>query len=137
MASAAAVLLEARRAAAALRDGAATDLLALAGRAAERILERALALDPKLCVEVCAEALRELKRVRAAVVRVHPADEPLLAAELRRLRALAEGAELTLVPDPSVRRGGCLVSADAAEVDARIETQLSALERALLSTDGA
>lgn len=133
-AEAAAALVQARRSVAALEEQARAGVVRVAIRVAERIVGRALEADPALCAEVCAAALGELRRARAAVLRLHPDDVPLVQARLPELRARAEGAELVLVADPGVGRGGCVVSCDAATVDARIETQLAALERALLES---
>jgi type III secretion protein L len=38
---------------------------------------------------------------------------------------------LRVAADPSVARGGCLVQSDVGALDARVETQLAAIERAL------
>jgi type III secretion protein L len=37
-----------------------------------------------------------------------------------------------IVPDPKVASGGCIIESEVGTVDARLETQLRALEKALL-----
>jgi flagellar biosynthesis/type III secretory pathway protein FliH len=68
------------------------------------------------------------------VVRLHLHPDDLSAAEARRaaLAARAPAASaIELVADRSVGRFGCIVETPLGQVDARLETQLGALERAL------
>jgi flagellar biosynthesis/type III secretory pathway protein FliH len=69
-------------------------------------------------------------------LRVHPDDAPALADRVQALaeRLPAPGA-LALVTDESVGRYGCVVETALGRVDARLETQLAALERALRGGD--
>ncbi len=107
------------------------DLATLGVRVAERILGRALELDPALVVDLVRAALAELRRARLAVVRVHPDDVAVIERALPRLAAAASGAELRILPDAEIAHGGCVVEAGGATVDARVETQLARLEAAL------
>ena len=107
--------------------------LAIAARMAEKIVGRAVELDPTLMAAIAAEALAAC-RTRDGLVRlrVHPED---LAAVTSSLAALAEplggDAALELVADDSVDRHGCVVDPSVGRVDARLSTQLAALSRAL------
>jgi type III secretion system HrpE/YscL family protein len=122
----------ARAAAAAVREAAGADLRALAVRIAEKVLGRALALDPGLVADVAAEALRSARHQRDIALRVHPDDLAALAAARPRLQGLLLRApDLVLRPDPEVGLGGCIVETEIGVVDARLETQLAAIERAL------
>jgi flagellar biosynthesis/type III secretory pathway protein FliH len=64
-------------------------------------------------------------------VRIHPDD--LAAVEERRaaLMARAPIVALELVADETVGRAGCVIETAQGRVDARLATQLAALERAL------
>jgi flagellar biosynthesis/type III secretory pathway protein FliH len=66
-------------------------------------------------------------------LRVHPDDEAPVTARRDALAARAPGAAaLDIVADETVGRHGCVVETAVGRVDARLETQLAALERALL-----
>jgi flagellar biosynthesis/type III secretory pathway protein FliH len=111
----------------------------LASKMTEKIIGHALAVAPALLIEIAAQAL-QASRARAGVIRlrVHPADLAVLGSDeaRRRLRArLAVGAELSLVADASVGRHGCVVETASVRLDARLSTQLAALERALDAED--
>jgi flagellar biosynthesis/type III secretory pathway protein FliH len=107
--------------------------LAIAARMAEKIVGRAVELDPTAMAAIAAEAVAAC-RTRDGLVqlRVHPDDlaavEPARAALEGRLGG---GATLELVADEGVERHGCVVDTPVGRVDARLATQLAALSRAL------
>jgi flagellar assembly protein FliH len=97
----------------------------LAGAAlelAEAILGRELALAEAPGRDAIARAMQLAGEARQATVRLHPAD----VATLGQVEGIAPGRELTVVADPAVEPGGCLLEAGATRVDARLG---SALER--------
>jgi flagellar biosynthesis/type III secretory pathway protein FliH len=132
-AEAAAVLVAARAEAQRLLAAARPAALSLAVKMAEKIVGRAVALDPAVMAEIVGEAL-DAARPRAGLlrVRVHPDDLAALAPRREALLArLADGAALELCADESVGRFGCVVETPVGRIDARLETQLAALEAAL------
>ena len=83
--------------------------------------------------QIAAQALAAAKPERDSVrLRVHSDD--LAAFGAGRAEWLAEigvQAEVRLVADDSVGRCGCIVETAVGRVDARLDTQLEALERAV------
>ena len=127
------LLVSARVEAEAERAAAKDAALVLARKMAEKIIGRAVALDPAVMGEIAGQALAA-SRVRggAVVLRVHPDD--LAAVERTRpewLARVAAGANVRVVADASVGRHGCVVETPVGRLDARLETQLDALERVL------
>jgi type III secretion protein L len=131
LAEAAEVLLRAVAQRDRLLASAEGDLVDLAIEIARRVL--ASAAERGAVADVAARAL-ELARLREHVaIRAHPADlaalrdaEPALLALLARARGIA------LRPDATIERGGVVVETEAGRIDARLETQLAGLRRALL-----
>lgn len=106
------------------------EVVAIAVDVARKILGRELALDPDAVVGVAREALAAARGRRELTLRVNPAD----AAAVRGHEALlADGASgpIAVREDDGVPRGGVIVETEAGLVDARLETQLAALLRAL------
>jgi flagellar biosynthesis/type III secretory pathway protein FliH len=65
-------------------------------------------------------------------LRVHPDDWAAVEAARPALAArLAKAVELRLVVDAEVGRHGCVVESAAGRLDARLDTQLAALEKAV------
>ena len=96
------------------------ELRRLAVRIAEKILARQLTLTPEAVTDVVRQALGAV-RARRVTVRVHPDDLPLTQ----------EITGAAFVADPLIERGGCIVDTGHGTVDARLATQLAAIERAL------
>lgn len=127
-------LLVAARVAAEEERAAAKDAaLVLARKMAEKIVGRAVDLDPSILGEIVGQALVASRaRVGAVVLRVHPED--LVAIEQTRaqwMRRIATTASVRVVADASVGRDGCVVETPVGRLDARLQTQLDAFERAL------
>jgi flagellar assembly protein FliH len=104
-------------------------LVQLALALARRIVRREIAADEELLMALARVALDKLGDAGQATVRLHPEDFA---------RAAARGAErwaaahVTVVADPAVSRGGCLVESPFGFVDATIDAQFQELARALL-----
>jgi flagellar biosynthesis/type III secretory pathway protein FliH len=127
------LLVSARVTAEAERAAAKDAALVLARKMAERIVGRAVALDPSILGEIAGQALAASRaRGGSVVLRVHPDD--LAAVEQTRpnwSQRVAAAADVSLVADESVGRNGCVVETPVGRLDARLQTQLDALERAL------
>jgi flagellar biosynthesis/type III secretory pathway protein FliH len=106
--------------------------IALAVKMAEKIVGRAVTLAPEIMAEIAAGALASCRPGAGTVrLRIHPDDLPAVEARRAALEAGAPAAALELVADEAVGRHGCVIETSQGRVDARLETQLAALERAL------
>jgi flagellar biosynthesis/type III secretory pathway protein FliH len=129
----AALLAAARVQAERLREATTPTAIALAVKMAAQIVGRAVTLAPEVMAEIAGAALAACRpRGDWVRVRVHPDD---VAAVTARRQALAERAPtataLEIVADETVGRFGCVIETAIGRVDARLETQLAVLERAL------
>jgi flagellar biosynthesis/type III secretory pathway protein FliH len=127
------LLAAARTEAAALVAAATPAALAIAAKMAEKIVGRAVTMEPAIMAEIAAEAVAAC-RPRGGVVqlRVHPDDLPEIVSRHAALSLrLGADAVLELVADESVGRHGCVVDTPVGRVDARLATQLAALSRVL------
>jgi type III secretion protein L len=108
------------------------ELLALAVDVARKILGRELLLDPAAVVGIAREALAAARGRRELTLCVNPADAGALrAAEGALAGAVAPFAGLAIREDAAVPPGSVVVETEAGLVDARLETQLAAVLRAL------
>jgi type III secretion system HrpE/YscL family protein len=111
-------------------DEAERTLVGLVTKIAERVLHATLADAPERVVPAVRAELARVKRAKHVELRVHPADAEALRAALAR-GEIFEPAAPTIVPDETVARGGCWIASDLGTIDARLEVQLAAFERAL------
>jgi flagellar biosynthesis/type III secretory pathway protein FliH len=126
-------LAAARVEAARLADLSKVAAIALGTKMAEKIVGRAVALAPEVMAEIVGEALAAC-RPGAGVVRLRLHPDDLATIENRRTALAARapaGAALEFLADDTVGRHGCVIETPQGRVDARLEAQLAALERAL------
>jgi type III secretion protein L len=109
------------------------DLLRLAIRLAEKIIGREIETDKKTVTEMVAAALQNARQQEKLTVRVNPSDLSLIEEEREKFLPSTRARFIDFVADPRVSSGGCLIESEVGTIDARLETQLRVLERALLA----
>jgi flagellar assembly protein FliH len=101
---------------------------------AQRILRKEIAVDQDLMCAMARVALDRLGDAAPATVRLHPDDH---AAVLAIHGAGWGGTHVTILADPGVSRGGCMVESPFGFIDASVEAQFRVLEQALVADDRA
>ncbi|WP_018132562.1 FliH/SctL family protein [Effusibacillus pohliae] len=113
-------------------------LIELACAVAKKIIQKELETDPAWVERTLKSALAELVDRSRVEVHANPEDIPFL---LTVRDDLAVGypppVELQFVSDLSVEKGGCILRTRHGSVDARIDTQLNEVKRALLEAAAA
>jgi len=129
----------------ALFEGLAAYKPSLYTEARQQVVELTLALVHKILgplaaattdavVQVVERALQLLSGREQLTIRVHPDDFKTLIDAKPQLLGSVDGIQrLTVLEDPSVKPGGCLVQTPTTEIDARLDTQLQELARSLRS----
>jgi flagellar assembly protein FliH len=107
-------------------------MVQLAITIARRIVLREVSLDPELIAAMAHVALKKLGTASPATIRLNPEDYTVVAHEGESWG----GGQVTVVPDPAIARGGCLVESEFGRIDASIERQLEEMSRALLGEGG-
>lgn len=110
-------------------------LIELAMMLAERIVHRVPRIDPSVVAGQVAQAIQHVTAPHDATVRVNPSDRPLVEHYLRRVARDLDGSEhITLVDDPSIEPGGCIVTArdGRGRIDATLGKQLQRMAELLL-----
>ena len=100
-------------------------LVALAFTIAKHVVRRELRIDPAQVIAVIRDTVSLLPLAQRNVrVHLHPQDAALVRERLTEPQA--ERA-WSIVEDPVMARGGCRVSSDSSQIDARLETRLAAV----------
>lgn len=107
-----------------LQREAEGEVLALAVRVFKLLLGETFSLDPDLLRSIFHRAVAEARPLGSLRVHMHPDDAELLGAHWPTQVEHQMGQPLTLIADPAIRRGGCLIEGEHGTVDARLETQL-------------
>lgn len=109
------------------------DLLRLSIRLTEKILGREMKSDKTAVADIVATALQNARQQEKLTVRVNPSDLPTIEDEMQNFSRNGRTQYMDFIADPRVSEGGCLIESEVGTIDARLETQLRVLERALLS----
>ena len=109
----------------ALDDQMEQQLLELAFAVGKQLARRELSAAPAQIVAILRECLEQLPvAARDVRVHLHPEDAAIVR---ERLAAPAEERAWSLVEDPTLARGGCLVRSDTSQIDARFESRVNAV----------
>lgn len=108
-------------------------LAALALTVGQQLARRELRADPAQVIAVIRECVSRLPAsCRDVRVHLHPED----AAVVReRLAAPGQERAFSIVDDPTLSRGGCLIRSESSQIDARFESRLAALVNSVLGEE--
>ena len=108
-------------------------LVQLALTVARHLVRRELRIDPSQVIAIVRETVALLPATTRDVrVHLHPED----ATVVREKLAAPTGERVwTIVEDPVMSRGGCRVTTDTAQIDARLETRIGTVVSALLGEE--
>lgn len=98
-----------------------------------KILDRELSVAPASVVDVVRAAARPVRWATDVVVHVHPDDARHVRARRSAIQSeLGANVSLRIHEHPGIRKGGCRIETELGAVDATIDAQLDAIERAVL-----
>jgi flagellar assembly protein FliH len=104
-------------------------MVQLALALARKVVIRELSLEPDLVAAMAHVALERLGETAPATIRLSPDDYAVVVSQRGDRWA---GAQVTVLPDPAVARGGCVVESDFGLVDAGVDAQFEELSRVLI-----
>jgi flagellar assembly protein FliH len=101
------------------------ELLHLTLAVGKQLARRELRVDPTQVIGIIRESLSQLPAsAREVRVHLHPED----AATVReRLAEPTKERAWTIVEDPTLSRGGCMVRTETSQIDARLDSRISAV----------
>lgn len=108
-------------------------LVELSCSIAEKIMCCKLADAPEMAMSLFTKALARRKEQGVIVLCVSPLQFAFVQAAKDELVMLLDSqADLQIVPDSSIKEGGCIVRSAFGSIDARVDTQLEAIREQLL-----
>jgi flagellar assembly protein FliH len=100
-------------------------LLQLALTVGKQLARRELMVDPTQVIAIIRESLAELPAsAREIRVHLHPEDAAIVR---ERLSAPSSDRAWSIVEDPTMSRGGCVVRTENSHIDARLESRISTI----------
>lgn len=108
------------------------EMVALALDIARQVIKTEVTQNPEVVRALIANAVRRITDKDNVRVRVSVADAPRVKEMRQDLMELMDGLRhLEIVDDRRVGEGGCVIETNAGTIDAKIETQLAEVARAL------
>ena len=101
------------------------ELLHVALAVGKQLARRELRIDPTQVIGIIRESLAQLPAAAREIrVHLHPED----AATVReRLAEPTQERAWTVVEDPTLSRGGCMVRSETSQIDVRLDSRISAI----------
>jgi len=113
-----------------LDDEIERQLTALAVAIARQLVRRELKSDPSQVIAVIREAVGRLPAAARDVrVHLHPEDAAIVR---ERLAVTSADRAWTIVDDPILSRGGCVIRTESSQIDARLESRIAQIVGGLL-----
>jgi flagellar biosynthesis/type III secretory pathway protein FliH len=118
---------------AAMLVAARREVLVLALAVAERVIHRAISADASVIADQLDHALELVTRPTEVAVTIHPDDRPALELALPGILDRRPPCRHAAIrEDPTVARGGCVVTTRGGRIDATIDTQVRRIVEALV-----
>ncbi len=117
-----------------LLAAARAEVVELSVEIAERVIRRAIEIDPSIVAAQIEAVLGAITRPTRLTLRVHPADLELARLELPGIVSHFEQCRhADLIPEPSLERGSCIATTEeGGRIDAAIGSQLDRIVAELL-----
>ena len=112
-----------------------SELAQLALAVGKQLARRELRIEPAQVIAILRESLALLPAAAREVrVHLHPEDA---AAVREHLTAPAADRAWTIVEDPTLSRGGCVIHSQSSRIDARLEARIAAVAASALGDERA
>jgi flagellar assembly protein FliH len=112
------------------------EIIRLALMVARKIIAREVEADPDILRGLLTRAMLKAAGADPIRLRLHPHAVEVLGPYLLEMASRFAARGVEVVPDPFVDQAGVIVETRTGSVDARTETQLSKIERAMMALAG-
>lgn len=106
-------------------------LVELVGEALHKCLKKEAKGHSQMVLEMAQEVIQKAQDQVHLKLHLNPEDVQEVEAQKRQLQLSVGGAELELVPDARIERGGCVLETEAGSVDSRISTVVDQVKESL------
>jgi flagellar assembly protein FliH len=111
-------------------------LAKLAVEIAKKVISDEVNTNPDVVISVVKQALVKMRSREKVIIKVNPDDLEHARNNREIFAAMIEGIkEMDIVGDPRVDKGGCLIETNLGNTDARIGTQIEAIEIAFMNME--
>ncbi len=110
---------------------AEAEILRLALKVSEQIIKSEVSLHRDVSLNIVSDAISRVSDREQVIIKVNREDLENMKKNKDRIGSIIDGIKsLSIVEDPMVEPGGCVIETNLGYVDARISTKISAIEEA-------
>lgn len=114
-----------------LRTETQRQVLPIALKAAKKIVNKELEVNPNIIIDIVTGALRPVTQYRHIKIYVHKDDKERLEAEKESIGQMLDHVEsFSIAERDNIELGGCIIETEAGIINASLENQWRALESA-------
>ncbi|MCB1117971.1 MAG: HrpE/YscL family type III secretion apparatus protein [Chlamydiia bacterium] len=114
-----------------IRNETQRQVLSIALKAAKKIVNKELEVNPNVIVDIVSGALRPVTQYRHIKIYVHKDDKERIEKEKDHVRQQLDQVEtFSIIERDDIEKGGCIIETEAGIIDASLENQWRALEAA-------
>ena len=114
-----------------LRTETQRQVLPIALKAAKKIVNKELEVNPNISIDIVTGALRPVTQYRHIKIYVHKDDKERLEAEKESIGQMLDHVEsFSIAERDNIELGGCIIETEAGIINASLENQWRALESA-------
>lgn len=111
-------------------NSVADDLAGLAVEIAERVIKTEVSCDDTLITALVRDTIQKVgRKTKTVLVKVHPDNSQALKHSLKDAPIQNLQAEISVMDDPTVDPGGCIVETNSGLIDSSFSTQLEILRK--------
>ena len=124
-------LLEFEKQIKAIRSETQRQVLPIALKAAKKIVNKELEVNPNVIVDIVIGALRPVTQYRHIKIYINKEDKDLIEKERAHIKEHLDHVEtFSVIERDDVEKGGCIIETEAGIINASLENQWRALEAA-------
>jgi len=106
-----------------------TEVVEMALAIARKVIYRVTEQDREIAVSIAREAIKRASEREMLKIKINPADYEVLNKRRTELLQCMDGIKSILFEvDESIQPGGCLIETNRGDIDARIDSQIKAVE---------
>jgi len=118
----------------ALLVDAKKDVLELAIKTAERIIETEITTNQDVLYNIIAEALNKITDKDRVIIKINTKDAEYVRINLEKFKALMPDIKnLEIQEDANIDQGGCIIETQLGYIDSSVKTKLESIRQALFS----
>lgn len=108
------------------------EIARLSLKIAEQIIRKEVSQDKEIIMNIITDSLGKISDRENVIIRVNNEDSEYIKKNKDKISGMLDGVKnISIIEDPNIEPGGCVIETNLGYIDARINTRLSLIEAAM------